>query len=126
MSKNIKYVIEDVEKFTYATKDFGDWYSKFTASADAAMLEAKDRYLALQRVLDVDIRTRIMTECRESNTLPKEMTEVWLVEELRKRFSFDDTVFKRLVRCLERKKEKDETLEGYLIEKRDLFMKYVE
>src|SRR3569623_486005 len=108
MSKNIKYVIEDVEKFSYATKDFGDWYAKFTASADAAMLEPKDRYMALQRVLDVDIRTRIMTECREAKTLPsdpKDQTEAWLVGELRKRFSYDDTR-KHLAEVLSRLRDK--------------------
>lgn len=130
MSKNnIKFATENLTKFDYNVKDFEDWYSDFTANADAWVLSSGDRYLALLRVLSQDVMTRVMRECREANTLPKEakdMTEAWLVGELRKRFSFNDTAHKRLQTFLARRKNKDETLEGYLIEKRELYLKYVE
>jgi hypothetical protein len=129
MSKNIKYATESLKKFDYTVKDFENWYNEFVSSADAWVLDGKDRYQALLRVLDPSIMTRVMRECRDSGSLPKraeEMTEKWLVEELRKRFAYNDTVYKRLMVFLDRKKRKEETLEGYLIEKRELFMKYVE
>ncbi|HWV44813.1 MAG TPA: reverse transcriptase domain-containing protein, partial [Nitrospira sp.] len=126
---NIKFATENLTKFDYNVKDFEDWYSGFTASADAWALSGSERYLALLRVLAQEILTRVMRECREAKSLPRnseDMTEEWLVGELRKRFSFNDTAHKRLQAFLARRKNKDETLEGYLIEKRELYLKYVE
>src|SRR5688572_13773398 len=129
MSKNVKFATESLKKFDYSVKDFENWYNEFVSSAAAWLLDNKERYQALLRVLDSSIMTRVMRECRESGSLPKkneDMTEKWLVDELRKRFAYNDTVYKRLSVFLDRKKRKEETLEGYLIEKRELFMKYVE
>ena len=52
MSKNIKFATENLKKFDYTVKDFENWYNEFVSSADAWLLDGKERYQALLRVLD--------------------------------------------------------------------------
>ena len=126
MAKNIKFATENLDKFDHRVKDFDNWYRKFVASSDAWNLKKEDRYQALVLVLDQDVLTRIMSECREAEALPDPRTEEWLVSELRERFTYDKTPLRRLEEFLERKKQKDESLEGYLIVKRQLYMNWLE
>lgn len=124
-NKNIKLATENVTKFD-GTVDFETWYRKFVASMDAWNIDDKDRYMALVLVLDQDVLTRIMAECREAGTLPEERTDKWFVAELRKRFAYEKTILKRFLDFLERKKQKEETLEGYLVVKRQLYLSWLE
>src|SRR5271165_1146322 len=70
-----------------------------------------------------------MAECKDAKTLPlkkEERTVQWLAEELRKRYAYDKTVLKRLQEALQRRKEREETLEGYLVAKRQLYLQWAE
>lgn len=128
MADKVKLAIKNIEKFN-GSKDFEDWYRDFEATVDALFLEGADRYTALVLVLDQDVVTRIMAECKEAGSLPtkkEERTIEWLTAELRKRYAYDKTVLKRLQELLQRRKERDETLEGYMVAKRQLYLQWGE
>jgi len=128
MADNLKLATKNLAKFT-GTNDFEDWYRDFLATADAWGLEDTVRYKALLSVLDQSILTRVMAEAKEADTLPKEAkdrTLAWLVGELRLRYAYDKTVLRRLHDFLDREKNADETLEGYIVTKRQLYLNFVE
>jgi predicted aspartyl protease len=122
---DIKLATGNLTKFD-GKGDFEVWYRKFVASADAWNVKDGNRYKALVLVLDQDVLTRIMAECREAGTLPDDRTEAWLAAELRKRFAYEKTILKRFQEFLERKIQKGETLEGYLVVKRQLYLNCME
>jgi hypothetical protein len=128
MADNLKLATKNLTKFT-GTDDFEDWYRVFLATADAWGLEDAVRYKALLLVLDQSILTRVMAETKEAGTLPKEAkdrTLEWLVAELRKRYAYDKTVLRRLHEFLDRKKKPEETLEGYIVTKRQLYLNFID
>lgn len=128
MADNLKLATKNLSKFT-GTNDFEDWYRDFLATADAWGLDDPTRYKALLLVLDQSILTRVMAEAKEADTLPKEVkdrTLAWLVGELRLRYAYDKTVLRRLQEFLDREKSADETLEGYIVTKRQLYLNFVE
>lgn len=125
--QEIKYATENIKKFSdVEVMDFEEWYRELQASMDAWAINKDDRYKAVVLSLDSKVLTRIMSECRAADSLPKELNEAWLVGELRKRFAYHHTALKRLQEFLERKKQRDETLSGYMVIKRQLFMNWVQ
>lgn len=120
----VKLAVKNVERFD-GSQDFDAWFRDFIAMLDAFVVEDADRYEALVLVLDSGILTRVMAECKEAKALPKvkeERTVGWLEGELRKRYAFDKTVLKRLQEVMQRRHEREETLEGYVVAKRQLFL----
>jgi len=123
--KKIKLATHDIPKFT-GSGDFEDWYRHFDAMMEAWSVKATDRYEALLLVLDADVLLRIIAENKEAKSLPEgdKKDVAWLASELRKRYAYDSTVLKRCSDFLARKKEREETLEGYAVAKRQLFVNW--